>query len=553
MLGSHAACVLDAEPARARLAEIAATLGVTVDPDVRTGDLSLGQQQHVEIIKALWKGSRVLILDEPTSMLTPQGIAELQKVLVRLKAGGLAIIFITHKLHEAIAIGDRVTILKQGRVVGHAGPDDMAGATPAELQGASCGIMFGEEAEAARPTSPSCRRRSPERRQARARLGRRRCWSWSASRPSGDGSARASSDVSLVLHQGEILGVAGVDGNGQRALAEVIAGQRRADGRRDPLFGAPDRPARRLRAPAAGPALRHRRPPGRGRRRLATRVGLNLVLKRIGDAPFWRRGAIDRAAIDATARELIEEFDIRTPSSATRIGKLSGGNIQKALLARELSFEPGSWCSTSRPTAWTCARRSPSASASGRSPREGVAVDRHLHRPRRADRPVRPGGGAVRRAARGHVRQRARRGRAHRRADGRASQARRDATWRTAVEDAPARASRADGARSRGSPISSSAPSLAAPPRARYLRRSCSRPRARPVRVLSRHHRGGIELLGLPGQHHAHGAGPARSRRAHRRLPRRALEPGPASTCSRRRGGRPRAGTSSGTCRPRSR
>ena len=84
------------------------TLGVRVDPAVRVGSLALGQQQHIEIIKALWKGSRVLILDEPTSMLTPQGIAELQKVLLGLKASGLAIIFITHKLHEAIAIGDRV-------------------------------------------------------------------------------------------------------------------------------------------------------------------------------------------------------------------------------------------------------------------------------------------------------------------------------------------------------------------------------------------------------------------------------------------------------------
>ena len=96
---------------------------------MRVGSLSLGQQQHVEIIKALWKGSRVLILDEPTSMLTPQGIAELQKVLLGLKAAGLAIIFITHKLHEAIAIGDRVTILKQGRVVGALGPDDLRGVT----------------------------------------------------------------------------------------------------------------------------------------------------------------------------------------------------------------------------------------------------------------------------------------------------------------------------------------------------------------------------------------------------------------------------------------
>ncbi len=148
MLGSNAGLVLDAETARARLSSIAANLGVTVDPDVRTGSLSLGQQQHVEIIKALWKGSRVLILDEPTSMLTPQGIADLQEVLLAVKASGLAIIFITHKLHEAIAIGDRITILRQGRVVGSLAPEQMAGASAAELQERIVNIMFGEAAGA---------------------------------------------------------------------------------------------------------------------------------------------------------------------------------------------------------------------------------------------------------------------------------------------------------------------------------------------------------------------------------------------------------------------
>ena len=120
MLGSNRGLVLD-DRGRSRAARRAsrATLGVSDGPGrPHRARSSLGQQQHVEIIKALWKGSRVLILDEPTSMLTPQGIAELQKVLVALKASGLAIIFITHKLHEAIAIGDRITVLRQGRVVG---------------------------------------------------------------------------------------------------------------------------------------------------------------------------------------------------------------------------------------------------------------------------------------------------------------------------------------------------------------------------------------------------------------------------------------------------
>ena len=128
---------------------LSGTLGVQLDPDSRAGSLALGQQQQVEIIKALWKGSRVLILDEPTSMLTPQGIAELEKVLVGLKASGLAIIFITHKLHEATAIGDRGVVLKAGRVVGSIEPEVLRTSTPEQLQRMIVGLMFGEQEEPA--------------------------------------------------------------------------------------------------------------------------------------------------------------------------------------------------------------------------------------------------------------------------------------------------------------------------------------------------------------------------------------------------------------------
>jgi len=145
MLGSNPGLVLDEAGALLRVGELSATLGVQVDPGARVGALALGQQQHIEIIKALWKGSRVLILDEPTSMLTPQGIAELQKVLLGLRAAGLAIIFITHKLHEAIAIGDCVTILKGGRVVGSLGPHDLRATTGAALQAHIVDIMFGAD------------------------------------------------------------------------------------------------------------------------------------------------------------------------------------------------------------------------------------------------------------------------------------------------------------------------------------------------------------------------------------------------------------------------
>jgi simple sugar transport system ATP-binding protein len=338
MLGSTRSVVLDEPDARARLTQIAATLGVTVDPGALVGGLALGQQQHVEIIKALWKGSRVLILDEPTSMLTPQGIAELQKVMRGLTASGLAIIFITHKLHEAIETGDRVVILKQGRVAGHLSPEDMRGASAQALQRRIVGLMFGDEggqlaaiaelqeevagstATIERPTGPAVLELVDV----------------TATAPTGQ---HGIVDVSLTLAGGEILGVAGVDGNGQRALAEVIAGQRTATAGDIRMHGE---------------SVLHLSVSDRGRRGLRYvtderlgegtvgrySVALNLVLKRIGDAPFWRRGAIDQGAVDGNARALIETFDIRTPTPATPIGRLSGGNIQKALLARELSFEP---------------------------------------------------------------------------------------------------------------------------------------------------------------------------------------------------------------------
>jgi ABC-type uncharacterized transport system ATPase subunit len=337
MLGSRDGMLLDVGLARERLLGIADMLGVSVDPDMRVSSLALGQQQHVEIIKALWKGSRVLILDEPTSMLTPQGIEDLQRVLVALKANGIAIIFITHKLHEAIAIGDRITVLRQGRVVGAVEPSEMRSTGPADLQQRIVDIMFGEGAAAVAGVAElatDVERISHQRHVTDTVM--LELVGVSAKGPSGQYGV---SDVTLTVNGGEILGIAGVDGNGQRVLAEVVAGQRRASAGAIRVEGT-DVTALDV----------------SGRQRLGLRyvtddrlgegvvsrysVGLNLVLKRIGQPPYWHRGRIDRHAITATADELIAEFDIRTPSSETPIGRLSGGNIQKALLARELSFGP---------------------------------------------------------------------------------------------------------------------------------------------------------------------------------------------------------------------
>ena len=337
MMGVNPGIALDRTGAIARLAELSSMLSVIVDPDVRAGALSLGQQQQVEIIKALWKGSRVLILDEPTSMLTPQGIAELQSVIAGLKATGLAVIFITHKLHEATAIGDRVTILRQGRVVGSLTPEDLAGFTPEELQARVVTMMFGEshapDADIAELREGGASRVSTVDRSGEPML------ELVGVSAAGSGGQHGVHDVSFDVRRGEVLGVAGVDGSGQRALAEVIAGQRRSTAGDVRLGGASIQGTSVSARQRLG--LRYVTDDRLGEGVVASyAVSLNLVLKRIGQPPFWRGGRVDRRAITDSARTSIDAFDIRTPSTETRIGRLSGGNIQKALLARELSFTP---------------------------------------------------------------------------------------------------------------------------------------------------------------------------------------------------------------------
>lgn len=335
MLGGVRGFRIDRAAAAQRLAELAKTLGVTIDPGRRAGDLGLGEQQQVEIVKAMWRGSRVLILDEPTSMLVPQAVDQLLRSIRRLRDEGIAVVFVTHKLHEAYAVGDVVTVLRGGRVADRITSTEFHGLSEAQAKARILGAMFGaspaelvvdrEEHAADRP--------APVPPEAAEVL-----------RVSGL-STRAEQtetpvlDVSFAIRAGEIVGIAGVDGHGQRHLAEAIAGQRTPT--------------------AGGVYLDHTDVTAKGvklRQRLGLRyvtddrlhegivgsmsVALNLVLGRIGDAPLWKLGRMNRAAVAAVADERIAAFDIRTPSNETRAGTLSGGNIQKLLLARELADDP---------------------------------------------------------------------------------------------------------------------------------------------------------------------------------------------------------------------
>ena len=237
MLGDNRSVRLDAAGTRRRLAELAGLLGVEVSPDTKASDLALGHQQQVEIIKALWRGSRVLILDEPTSMLTPQGVAELAKVLARLKEQGQAVIFITHKLHEALTLGDEVSILRQGRIVGRIDGETLRTTSHEEVRAEIVRMMFGEDPATVADVAELREHVVETAPQRQVRPNAEVVLELRDLSAAGEGTERGVDDVSLELREGEILGVAGMDGNGQRALAEAIVGQRRATHGDVLLFG----------------------------------------------------------------------------------------------------------------------------------------------------------------------------------------------------------------------------------------------------------------------------------------------------------------------------
>ncbi len=331
MLGASWRARMNRAATRARLQEISALLGITLPADALLGSLSLGQQQLAEIVKALWRGERVLILDEATSMLTPQGVEDLGRVIARLRDAGIAIVFITHKLHEAVRFGDRVSVLRQGRKVGFLSPARLAALSSQDAIDHIVDLMFGAAAERTSVGRSGARRDgTPGERVAIAVDG--------LSASAGPAEAGVT-EVSFTVHEGEIFGIAGVDGNGQKQLAEALAGQRPATAGRIALAGeAIERLSVQQRQRAG---LRYVTDDRLGEGTVPSfSVSLNLLLKRIGEPPFWRHGIVRNSEVDRHARTLIDRHDVRTPGPQTLLGRLSGGNIQKALLARELDNQP---------------------------------------------------------------------------------------------------------------------------------------------------------------------------------------------------------------------
>ena len=317
MLGNESVrgLFLDRRSARRRILEIAKQYGLDVDPDALVQDLPVGVQQRVEIIKALYRKADILILDEPTAVLTPQEAEGLFQIMRTLLAQGVSIIFISHKLKEVLEICDRITVLRGGKVAGHADPQTSTEASLAALMVGRTVILQVQKA----PSNPGEPVLTIDNLQVRD-----------------DRDLLAVNGLSLTVRAGEILGIAGVQGNGQTELVEAITGLRPAAGGAITIQGQAVTNASPRKITESGVA---HVPEDRQKNGMVSPFPLkdNLVLQTYYIGPFSIGILANDRAIDENAEKLTEQYDVRTPSIYTAIGKLSGGNQQKAIVAREFS------------------------------------------------------------------------------------------------------------------------------------------------------------------------------------------------------------------------
>ena len=311
------AAKLDLDAVRRRIVAISEHYGLAVDPDAYVWQLSVGEQQRVELVKTLCFGARFLILDEPTSALTPQETDELIALLRRMSSD-LSIIFISHKLAEVKALSDKVAILRSGRLVFRGNTADHSSADIAAL-------MTGHEVYL--PVNNAQHAPGKPMLEVRDLFVR------------GDRGNMALNKLNLTVRAGEIVGLAGVSGNGQRELAEALTGLRQTDSGEILLDGVSlvGKSPRQIIAQGMGYVPEERNIEG-----IVPSMSIreNLVLKDVGRAPFSRAGVISNKSIDRNAQALREQFDIRCAGVNAAAGSLSGGNIQKVILAREISRGP---------------------------------------------------------------------------------------------------------------------------------------------------------------------------------------------------------------------
>jgi len=306
--------LIDLPRARRLVREISDRFGFRLDPDAVVEDLPVGVQQRVEIVKALSRDARVLILDEPTAVLTPQETDELIVIMRQLKEAGTSIVFITHKLREVRAVADRITVIRRGAVVGEADPTSSEQELASLMVGRS--VSLGVEKAPAEP--------------AEARLVVRDLSVVDAA------GVPVLEHVDLDVHGGEIVAIAGVQGNGQTELAEVLLGMQQATAGSVRLDGTEllGRSIKGVLDAGVGFVPEDRTVDG-----LVGELSVaeNLILDLYDRAPFARAGAIDQRVVRENAERQVQAFDVRTGSIDTLVGTLSGGNQQKVVLAREMS------------------------------------------------------------------------------------------------------------------------------------------------------------------------------------------------------------------------
>jgi len=309
----------DHSRARKAINDLTKRYGLALDPDARMGDLPVGLQQRAEIVKVLYRGAGILILDEPTGVLTPQETKELFVVLRDLVKTGKTIIFISHKLKEVLDISDRITVMRRGKVVGHLTTRDTSEEEIATLMVGRAVLLRVDK----KPAKPGAVVLKVEDVSANS-----------------DRGVPALKGVTFELRQGEILGIAGVEGNGQSELMEVIAGTRRSTGGHI-LLGDRDITTFDARTERdAGVAFIPEDRRGTGLV-LSFSIAENSILGRERSLTFsWNELVLKLVAIRDWARKLVKEFDIRTPSIDVAARNLSGGNQQKVIVAREMGSKP---------------------------------------------------------------------------------------------------------------------------------------------------------------------------------------------------------------------
>ncbi|MFK4109451.1 ABC transporter ATP-binding protein [Streptomyces sp. NPDC002176] len=308
--------------ARTKIREISEAYGLGVRPDVLVERLGVADRQRVEILKVLYRGAKTLILDEPTAVLVPQEVDALFDNLRELKAEGLTVIFISHKLGEVLSVADEITVIRRGTTVGTAEPSTT---TPKQL----AELMVGSELPTPE-TEESTVTDVPMLEVSGLHLAQKDL----------DGVERIIlGEVSLTIHKGEVLGIAGVEGNGQSELVEAIMGMRTPDAGVVVLDGGDisAAPTRRRREAGIGyiPEDRHRHG-----LLLEAPLWENRILGHVTERPNSRRGLLDPKAARADTERIVADYDVRTPGIDVTAASLSGGNQQKLIVGREMSHDP---------------------------------------------------------------------------------------------------------------------------------------------------------------------------------------------------------------------